>query len=75
MTRNQLEKHLGKKVRIRLFEQSVFEGYLHKTRDEKFKHDPNLYIPRNRYFLTDSQNVCKSCLFKVSHIRYLEILN
>ena len=45
----------------------VIKGELHKTREEKFKNEPNLYIPNNYYFLINPQ----SCLFKCSHVRKL----
>ena len=45
MKRSELEKYLGQHVRITLFNDSVEEGYLYKTRDEKFKINPNLYFP------------------------------
>lgn len=75
MTRAELEKHLGNRVKITVFNGTVIEGYLHKTGEESFKNDANLYIPRNLYFCTarQSQKVI-SCLFKVSHIKNLKVL-
>lgn len=76
MTRKQLEAHLGRKVKIRLFDGEVIEGYLRKTGEEDFKNDPNLYIPRNLYFVTDKDSsICRSCLFKVSHIQKFKTIN
>lgn len=75
MTRSQLEEHLGEKVKIRLFDNSVYDGYLHKTGEVNFKNDPNLYIPRKLYFLTDGDNVCRTCLFRVSHIKGFQTLD
>lgn len=75
MTRSQLEEHMGEKVKIRLFDDSVYDGYLHKTGEVKFKNDPNLYIPRKLYFLTDENNVCRSCLFRISHIKGFQMLD
>ena len=75
MTRSQLEGHLREKVKIRLFDDSVYEGYLQKTGDAKFENDPNLNIPRKLYFLTDGNNVCCSCLFRVSHIKGFRMLD
>ncbi len=72
MKKTELEKHLGNRVKIIIFDGTVIEGFLHKTGEESFKNDANLYIPRNLYFCTarQSQKVI-SCLFKVSHIREL----
>lgn len=68
MKRSDLEKHLGKVVTITLFDNDVITGELHKTGEERFKDNPNLYIPRKWYFLTSPQ----SCLFKCSHVRKLK---
>lgn len=68
MNRKDFEKFLGKKVEIRLFDNEVIKGELHKTREEKFRHNPNLYIPYNYYFLINPQ----SCLFKVSHVKKIK---
>lgn len=72
MTRTELEKHLGNRVKITIFDGTIIEGFLHKTGEESFKNNPNLYIPHNYYFCTarGSQKPI-SCLFKVSHIREL----
>lgn len=67
MKREDMEKHLGKAVEITLFDGEVIRGELHKTREEKFKSNPNLYIPYNYYFLINPQ----SCIFKCSHVKKL----
>lgn len=67
MKRSELEKYLGKTVEITLFDNDVITGVLHKTGEEKFKYDPNLYIPKNCYFLLP-----QSCLFKCSHVKKLK---
>lgn len=72
LNRQELEKNLGKKVEIKLFDGDIFEGMLSKTGEEKFKRNNNLYIPRNYYFLTDNKFNCISCLFRVSHITKLK---
>lgn len=64
MKREKLEKQLGKIVEITLFDGKVIKGELHKTREERFKNEPNLYIPYNYYFLINPQ----SCIFKCSHV-------
>ena len=51
MKRSELEKYLGKVVTIKLFDNDVIKGELHKTGEEQFRNDPNLYIPQKCYFL------------------------
>lgn len=65
MNRKDFEKFLGKKVQIKIFNGKIIKGELHKTGEEQFKNEPNLYIPRNLYFLINPQ----SFLFRVSHVR------
>lgn len=67
MKRSELEKYLGKKVTIKLFNNEIITGVLHKTGEEQFKHEPNLYIPENCYFLLP-----QSVIFKCSHVRKLK---
>lgn len=75
MNRSQLEKHIGRNVEIKLFDGEVIQGYLRKTGGEELKNDPNLYIPKSLYFLTHRKsNVCRTCLFRVSHIKSLRVL-
>lgn len=73
MNREKLEKHLKQKVKIELFDGDKIEGYLRKTGENDFKNNPDLFIPKNYYFLTDGDLNCISCLFKVSHIRKIVI--
>lgn len=68
MKRSDLEQYLGKVVTIKLFDNEVITGELHKTGEEKFKNNPNLYIPQKYYFLINPQ----SCLFKCSHVKKLK---
>ncbi len=68
MTKEQLEKYLNQKVKIELFDGDKIEGYLRKTGESDFKNNPNLYIPKNYYFLTDGSLNTVSCLFRVSHV-------
>ena len=72
MTRKELELYLNKNVKVKLLNGDVFEGYLRKTGAEDFKANLNLYLMKNRYFLTDENSNCLSCLFRVSHITKLE---
>ena len=77
MTRCELENHIGENVKIILFDGDIVLGYLHKTGEEMFKDEPNLYIPKNLYFVTliKESNIRFSFLFKVSHIKKLVVLN
>lgn len=68
MKKEELEKYLKQKVKIKLFDGDVIEGILRKTGEEDFKNNPNLYIPKNYYFLTDGSLNTVSCLFRVSHV-------
>lgn len=76
MTKMELEKHLGKNVKIKLFDGDVVTGKLHKTGEEIFKNNPNLYIPQNRYFCSfvagGISGISNSCVFRVSHIKKLK---
>jgi hypothetical protein len=71
MKRADLETFLGKMVELKLFDGSVIRGCLRKTQDETFKGNPNLYLPKNYYFVTENTDskVCSSCLFRSSHVR------
>lgn len=73
MTRKELEKNLGRKVRIRLFGGDKIEGILHKTEEERYKNNPNLYLRPRYYFLADEAGNCITCLFRVSHIQNCRI--
>lgn len=73
MKRSELEKYLGKRVKITIFDGSVLQGELHKTGEEKFKYNPNLYIPQNRYFTINREDGSyNSFLFRCSHVKKLE---
>lgn len=73
MKRSELEKHLGEKVVITLYDGKIIFGYLRKTRDEMFKDNPDLYLPVNRYFMTDGPESkrCISYLFRSSYVKTL----
>lgn len=66
MKRSELEKYLGKTVTVTLFDGDTITGELHKTGEERFKFDPNLYLHRNLYFLMP-----QSVLFRCSHVKKL----
>jgi len=75
MTREQLERDLGREVALRLCDGTEITGVLRKTGESDFKNDPNLYLPKNYYFVTEKgTNVSKSCLFRVSHIQNYKTL-
>lgn len=68
MKKSKLDKFIGKKVTITLFDNEVISGELHKTGENMFIHDVNLYIPKNEYFCINPQ----SCLFKCSHVKKIK---
>lgn len=68
MKRSDLEQYLGKVVTITLFDNEVITGELHKSGEEVFRNDPNLYLPQKQYFLINPQ----SCLFRSSHVKKLK---
>lgn len=70
MKRDKLESYLEKYVKIILFDGTAIKGTLHKTGEKAFENDPDLSIPKQRYFCTDKNGFISSrCLFKVSHIK------
>lgn len=68
MKKSELEKYINKKVEIEIFDGTIIKGELHKTREEKFKDNPNLYCKPNYYFCIKPQ----SCLFRSSHVKRLK---
>ena len=64
MKRERLENYIGKTVQITFYDKDVVVGELHKTREEQFINNPNLYLPDKCYFLINPQ----SCLFRCSHV-------
>lgn len=77
INREIVENYLGKKVEVKLFYGDIVIGYLHKTGEEKYKNNPNLYFPRN-YYLLEYENYDKfgnkyhSSLFRSSHIKKIK---
>lgn len=65
MKREKLEKFLSKQVKVVLFDGDTYEGELHKTGEQAYKHNPNLYIPRNYYFVEPQE---RYTVFKCSHV-------
>lgn len=77
MKRERLETYLGKRIMVVLTNGDIFSGYLRKTRTEEFKEDPNLYLPQNWYFFTETKESrqCNSHLFRCSHVKNVTPLN
>lgn len=74
MKRVDFEKYLGQLVSLKLCDGRNICGVLRKTGEEAFRNNPNLYIPRNCYFVTKTKesNVCASCLFRVSYVKKIK---
>ncbi len=69
MTRKDLEANLGRTMRLRLFDGEEITGILHKTNEERYNDNPNLYLKPNYYFLSDEAGNCITSLFKASHVQ------
>lgn len=76
MKRAELEKYLNQNVSLKLFDDCVYNGELHKTGEEIFKNNANLMIPRNYYFVTtnDINKEIVSCLFRCTHVKKVVII-
>lgn len=74
MKRSELEKYLGKTVKITLYDGVTISGELHKTGEERFKNDLSLYLKQNLYFLmpVDSRQSGLSSLFRCTYVKRLE---
>ena len=73
MKRAELEKFLGKNVEVTIFDGDTYRGVLHKSGEDMFKDDLNLYLPHKRYFVVDYKGNCVSCLFRSTHVKKLKI--
>ncbi len=73
MDKNKIDKYLGKTVEVTIIDGSTLQGELHKTGEEIFKNEPNLYTPRNYYVLVNPQTLQanKHTIFKCSHVQKL----
>lgn len=73
MKRSDLEQYLHQHITVTLFNDTTYSGYLHKTREESFRNDPNLYWKPNYYFFTETPDslTCTSSLFRCSHVKRL----
>ena len=70
INREVVESYLGEKVEIKLFDGEKIVGKLHKTGEEQYKHNNNLYFPKKYYFVEVYGKT--SCLFRSSHIRRIK---
>lgn len=66
MAKEKLEEYLGKVVTVTLFDGDAYTGILRKIGTEEVKSDPNLYLPKGRYFIDMGRE--HSSLFRGSHI-------
>ncbi len=74
MKRSELEKYLGKTVEVTIFGETL-RGILHKTGEEKFKNNYNLYLPKKYYFVSDEYGIpCGNCIFRCSHVSKLRLI-
>lgn len=71
MRRTDLEKYLGKEVELKICGDEMMQGVSHKTGEDEFKHDPNLLLPQNMYFLMPERKY----LFRSSHVKGLKEIN
>ena len=74
MNRKALEENLGRRIKVRLFDGAEYEGYLRNREMNDIGTTRTCILPKNYYFLTDDYGVCKTCLFRVSHIQNYKIL-
>ncbi len=75
MKRSDFEKYLGKNVEVTIFDGDTYRGILHKTGEEQFEDNLNLYLPQKRYFITDDVGSCVSCMFRSSHVVLLRVIS
>lgn len=73
MRKQEVDACLGRRVNVRLFDGSEYEGTLHATGEEQFKGNPNLYLPKRYYFLSEGM-ACISAIFCCSHVKKMEVV-
>lgn len=71
MRKDILNSYIGKMVTIKLFDGEIITGELHKTGEEIFKYNPNLYVPRGYYTLINPE--CYQ-IFKSTHVNKIEVV-
>ena len=74
MKRSELENFLSKTVTVLCEDGYAAKGELHKTGEELFCRDPNLYLAKNFYFCTaPGTTSCISHLFRSSMVKKIRI--
>ena len=71
------QKYLGEKVQIELFHGDILTGFLQKTGAERFINNPDLYLRRGFYCLTEtleSQDGVNFLIFRFSHVQKIKFV-
>ena len=71
------QKYLGEKVQIELFDGDILTGFLQKTGAERFRNNPDLYLRRGFYCLTEtleSQDCVNFLIFRFSHVQKIKFV-
>lgn len=71
-TRKLLDSLVGKKVRVNFPDTDELVGILHKTGNEK---DPNLYLMKNYYYVSDDMGNVIGYLFRSSYVKKITNLD
>ena len=70
-------RYLGEKVQIELFDGDILTGFLQKTGAERFRNNPDLYLRRGFYCLTEtleSQDCVNFLIFRFSHVQKIKFV-
>jgi hypothetical protein len=67
MKRTELEKYLGKKVKITLFDDDIIIGTLRKGEEYR-----ELLKPKHYYLEGDYKNIVRHITFRCSHVKRLK---
>ncbi len=65
------------KVQIELFDGDILTGFLQKTGAERFRNNPDLYLRRGFYCLTEtleSQDCVNFLIFRFSHVQKIKFV-
>ena len=72
MKKAELEKYLGKRVNLILFDEDSISGILCSTSDKRLSKEEPWMIPKNSYFLVKESIYEKgNIFFKCSHVKKL----
>lgn len=71
-TRKLLDSLIGKKVRVNFPDTEELVGILHKTGNET---DPNLYLMKNYYYVSDDMENVIGYLFRASYVKKITNLD